>query len=128
MANHLGNEGTVKVNGSTVAEIRSFSISESVDTVEDTAMGDTAKTFQVTQTEWEGSLEVFWDETDTAQTALAIGASVTFNAYPEGASSGDSYMTGTALVVGKEIKTTHNGLVEASLKLKGTGALSKTTV
>lgn len=129
MANHLGNEGQIKVGSNTVAELRSFEISEDVDLVEDTVIGDTSKTFQAIQKGWEASLEVFWDETDTqGQQALTIGASVTLNCYPEGSSSGDTYKTGTAIVKNISIKGTHNGLVEASIKLQGTGALSQTTV
>jgi hypothetical protein len=129
MANHLGNEGQIKVGTNTVAEVRSFSITESVDLVEDTTMGDAAKTFQPTQTFWEASVEVFWDETDTnGQQAMTVGSSITFNGYPEGSSSGDTYFTGAAIVESRDVKGTHNGLVEASLKLRGNGALSKTTV
>jgi hypothetical protein len=62
-------------------------------------MGDAAKTFQPTQTFWEASVEVFWDETDTnGQQAMSVGASVTLNTYPEGSSSTDSYKTGAAIV------------------------------
>jgi hypothetical protein len=128
MVNHLGKDGTVKVGGNTVAEIRSASISETADTVEDTVIGDSWKTRQVTQKDWKATLEVFWDETDTAQNALTIGASVTFATYPEGAGSGATYCTGTGLVTSREIKYTHNGLVEATLQVDGTGALSWTTV
>jgi len=34
MATHLGKEGTVQVGSNSIAEIRSFSIDETVDTVE----------------------------------------------------------------------------------------------
>ena len=40
MANHTGSEGTVKVGSNTIAEIRSFSIDETHDAIEKTAMGD----------------------------------------------------------------------------------------
>ena len=44
MATHTGSEGTVKVGANAIAEIRSFSIEETADTVEDTSMGDTYRT------------------------------------------------------------------------------------
>lgn len=129
MANHLGTEGQVKVASNTVAEVRSFSLDISADTVEDTVMGDTWKTHQVTQKEWSGSIECFWDETDTnGQMTMTEGASVTLNLYPEGSTSGDTYYTGTALITGIAFKEAHNGLGEATFQFKGTGALSKTTV
>ena len=45
MATHAGSEGTVKSGSNTVAEIRSFSLEESADTIEDTTMGDTSRTY-----------------------------------------------------------------------------------
>ena len=46
MATHKGSEGTVKVGSNAVAEIRSYSIEESADTLEDTSMGDSARTYK----------------------------------------------------------------------------------
>ena len=40
MATHKGSEGTVKVGSNAVAEIRSYSLEETADTLEDTSMGD----------------------------------------------------------------------------------------
>ena len=44
MATHKGSEGIVKVGTNTVAEVRSYAIDESADVLEDTSMGDSAKT------------------------------------------------------------------------------------
>ena len=94
MATHTGSEGTVKVGANAIAEIRSFSLEESADTLEDTTMGDTARTYKSSLTTFTGSVDVFWDETDTTgQGALTIGASVTLNVYPEGDTSGDTYLS-----------------------------------
>jgi len=129
MANHKGSEGTVKVGSNAVAEIRSFSIEETGDTLEDTSMGDTARTYLASLTSWSGSVDVFWDETDTSgQGALDVGSSVTLNLYPEGDTSADTYYTGTALVTGKSISSSFDGMVEASFSVQGTGALTETTV
>ena len=128
MANHKGSEGTVHVGTYAVAEIRSYSLSESMNVIEDTNIGDTAKTFQSGSTEWDGSVECFWDETDTnGQVALTIGSSVTIKFYPEGATSGDTYYHGTALVTGISRNGSTDGMVEASFSVKGTGALTPAT-
>ena len=112
-----------------VAEIRSYSIEESADTLEDTSMGDTARTYKPSLTTYTGSLEVLWDETDTSgQGALTIGAEVTLNLYPEGDTSGDTYYTGSAIVTGRSITGSYDGLVEMSISVQGNGALSETTV
>jgi predicted secreted protein len=129
MATHTGSEGTVKVGANAIAEIRSFSIEESADTLEDTTMGDTARTYKSSLTTYTGTVDVLWDETDTTgQGALTIGASVTLNLYPEGDTSGDTYYTGTAIVTGRTINSSFDGLVEMSISVQGSGALTQTTV
>jgi len=129
MATHTGSEGTIKVGANAIAEIRSFSIEESADTLEDTTMGDTARTYKSSLTTYTGTVDVLWDETDTTgQGALTIGASVTLNLYPEGDTSGDTYYTGTAIVTGRTINSSFDGLVEMSISVQGSGALTQTTV
>lgn len=129
MATHTGSEGTVKVGANAIAEIRSFSIEESADTLEDTSMGDTARTYKSSLTNFTGTVDVFWDETDsTGQGALSIGSEVTLNLYPEGDTTGDTYYTGTAIVTGRSINSSFDGLVEMSISVQGSGALTETTV
>lgn len=129
MAIHKGSEGLVKVGTATVAEVRSYSIDETADTIESTSMGDSAKTFESSLTSFSGSVECFYDETDTnGQVAMSIGSSITLNLYPEGAASGDTYYTGTAIITGKTVSASHDGLVEASISFQGSGALTITTV
>ena len=129
MATHTGSEGTVKVGSDAIAEIRSFSIEESADTLEDTSMGDTARTYKSSLTTYTGTVDVLWDETDTAgQGSLTIGAEVTLNLYPEGDTSGDTYYTGSAIVTGRSINSSYDGLVEMSISVQGNGALTETTV
>jgi len=128
MANHTGSEGVVKISSVTIAEMRSFDINEQADTVEDTVIGDAWKTRQLTQKSWDASMEVFWDETDTTgQGAVKIGDTPTLIFGPEGASTGDTIFTGAAIVTGVAIKTTHNGIIEASIKVEGNGALTIST-
>ena len=71
MATHTGRDGIVKVGGTTgqedgtvVANLRSFSIEETADTVEYTTMGLAAKVFLPTTTSFTGSADVYWDEGD----------------------------------------------------------------
>jgi len=129
MATHKGSEGTVKVGANAIAEIRSFSISETGDTIEDTTMGDAARTYKPSLTSWSGSVEVYWDETDTTgQVALTVGAEVTLNVYPEGSSTGADYLTGSAIVTGRTINSSFDGMVEASITVQGNGALTADTV
>ena len=129
MATHKGSEGIIKVGTDSVLEIRSYSIEESADTLEDTSMGDSARTYKPSLTSFSGSLDVFWDETDTSgQGALSIGSEVTLNFYPEGDTSGDTYYSGSAIVTGVSRTASFDGLVEASISVQGNGALTESTV
>jgi len=91
MATHTGSEGTVKVGSDAIAEIRSYSLEETADTLEDTSMGDSARTYKSSLKTFTGTVDGFWDETDTAgQGALTNGAAITLAVYPEGDASGDT--------------------------------------
>lgn len=128
MATHKGSEGTVKISSNAIAEVRTWSINQTADTIEDTTMGDSARTYQSSLNTWDGSVDVFWDETDTTgQGACTIGSSITLNVYPEGAATGDTYFSGTAIVTGITRTASFDGMVESSITFKGTGALSIST-
>jgi len=72
---------------------------------------------------------VYWDETDTTgQGALSIGSEIVLNFYLEGSTSGDTYYTGSAIVTGVTRSASFDGMVEASVSVQGTGALTSTTV
>ena len=128
MATHTGSEGTIKIGSDTLGELRSFSLETTAETIEDTSMGDTSRTYKVGLKTFTGTASVFFDETDTAQTALVAGAEITLNVYPEGASSGDTYYTGSAIVTGRTINSSFDGMVEMELSFQGNGALSESTV
>ena len=128
MATHTGSEGTVKVGINAIAEIRSYSVEQTADTVEDTTMGDSWRTHKTTLRSWTASVDCFWDETDTnGQGALSVGTEVTLNLYPEGATTGDAYLTGTGIVTGKTINASFDGMVESSISVQGTGTLTTGT-
>jgi len=94
-------------------------------------MGDAYRTFKTTLKGWTGSVDVFWDETDTnGQVALAPGAEVTVNFFPEGATAGQSerYYSGSAIVTGKTVTGSFDGMVESTITLQGNGSLSFLTL
>lgn len=129
MANHKGSEGAVYIGANQIAEVKGWSFDESADTTEDTVMGDTAKTRKSTLTDASGSMDCFWDETDTnGQGAMTIGSEVTLNLYPEGNTSGDTYYTGSVLITGIGRSAAHDGMVEASYSWEANGGISSTTV
>ena len=128
MATHKGSEGTIKVGSNAVAELLSYSITESVDLIETTNITDAARLYTTGKTSWGGEISTNWVEGDTAQSALTMGASVTLNVYPEGATGGDTYYTGTAIVTGLDKSADGEGLVTNSISVTGSGALSSALV
>lgn len=129
MATHAGSEGKVKIGANLVAEVRTWNLEESSDTIEDTSMGDTHRSYKVGLKTFSGSIDCFWDETDTTgQGAMTIGAEVTLNLYAEGDATGDTYYTGSAIITGITRTGSFDGMVEASFSFQGNGALTETTV
>ena len=129
MATHTGVAGVVKVGTNTVAEVRSFTLDTTAELLEDTQITDTSKSFQVGKKGATASVECFWDETDTnGQIAIAEGSSVALNLYPEGATSGDYYYSGTYLITANSVTTPTDGIIEATFSATLTGALTRGTV
>lgn len=129
MATHVGTSGVVKIGSDTVAEVTGFNLDETNDTVEDTSLTDTAKSYLVLRKDATGTIECHWDETDTnGQEALDVGASVTLNLYPEGSDAGDAYYTGTALVTGASVAVTMDGVISRTFNVQFSGGVTHTTV
>ena len=128
MATHAGSEGVVFSGSNQINEVRSYTISETGETLEDTSMGDTSRSYLASLKTFTGSLDVYWDETDTGQGDLDIGSTIVLNLYPEGNTTGDTYYTGSAIVTEKSVTASFDGLVEMSVSVQGTGALTEGTV
>ena len=124
MANHAATVGLVKIGSTTIGELRSYSLSESVGTIEDTTLGDAAKTYKAGQTTFSGSCEMFFDESDAGQNAVTIGATVVLNLFPEGADSGDYFASGSAIVTEVGVSAAIEGMVEQTFSFTGSGALT----
>ena len=131
MAVHTGSEGLVHIGTDLLGELKSWSVTENATMIDTTVMSDTAQTFSAGSTSWSGSCEAFLDETDTAQTALTSGASVTLKFYFEGTSTvnpADQYYTGTALVESIDRSGATDDILNVSFSFRGTGALTLATV
>jgi hypothetical protein len=129
MSINKGSEGLIKVGTVTVAEVKSWSVDESADTLETTTMGDTARTYSSSLTTFTGSCDCFYDIADTTgQGAFAIGASVTVAFQPEGDTSGDTIYTGSVIVTGSSKSSSFDGIVDVSFTFQGSGTLATSTV
>ena len=129
MATFKGNEGTVLSGSNAVAEIRSFTVNETAETIQDTVMGDTAHSYVASFKDATATVECYFDDTDTnGQMTFDVGASVTVNFQMEGNTSGDHKMTGTAIITGRDVSAAADGMVEATYTLQITGGLTEGTV
>jgi predicted secreted protein len=128
MATYLGREGLVKISSTTIGELRNYALTHTSDTVEDSVIGDTYRTRKASMKSWSATADLFWDEGDSGQLLITIGSVVTLNLYPEGASSTDTYYSGSAIVTQFNVSASFDGLVEGSIAFEGNGVLSTLTV
>lgn len=127
MATKLGREGLIKLSSTTIGELRNYALTHSSDTVEDSVLGDTYRTRLASMKTFSVSGDLYWDETDAGQLLITIGSSVTLNLYPEGASTGDVYYSGAAIVTAFNVSASFDGLIEGQISFEGNGVLSVLT-
>tara|TARA_R110002012_G_scaffold8868_2_gene40714 strand:+ start:5368 stop:5769 length:402 start_codon:yes stop_codon:yes gene_type:complete len=132
MATKTGSSGVVKiaVDGASVAvvgEVRTFSIETSADTIEDSVMGDTARTYLSGLESSTVNIECYWDGSNPAQTDLDSRADIDFEIYPTGTATGEKYYSGGGIVTSKSINTSFDGMVEASFSIQVSGAVTEAT-
>lgn len=133
MAVYTGNAGLVKLDddtgtSQTVAEIRSYSIETTSDTIEKTVMGNASRQYTKGVSTFSGTCDVYWDPDhftveDMNPTAGSVGATnkvVTLEIYPTG--SGTKW-SGEVIVTGYTINGSFDGMIEGSFSFQGTGSL-----
>jgi hypothetical protein len=130
MATKTGASGVVKVqvSGTTVAvvgEVRSFTFEGSADTIEDSVIGDTARTYKQGLSTNTVSIECYWDEADAQQLILDERADIDFEIYPTGTGSGETYFSGGGIVTSRNISGAFDGMVEASFTIQCSGAITE---
>jgi hypothetical protein len=139
MATLTGNNGGVSVGGTTVANVRNFSVEITADTIETTTMGTDARTYVKGLSSFSGSADIYFDpsEFDGAEqvfnpTATSVGASagvVAVKFYLENnySSTSDYAFTGDVIVTGYTVNSSMDGLVEASISFQGTSGTTFST-
>jgi len=130
MATTTGSSGVVKiaVAGGSVAvvgEVRSFTFDGSADTIEDSVMGDTARSYKEGLKTNTLSMDVYWDEADAQQLILDERASIDFELYPTGTGTGETYFSGNGIVTSRSITASFDGMVEASFAIQCSGAVTE---
>lgn len=134
---HSGSTGIVYIGSTAVASIRSFSLEETQETIDATTMntaGVAYRTNKPTFKSWSGSLDVYWTTKDDdttpdgqvdANVALTPGATeVEIHFWPVGDDENELGYKGPALITGRTISSSVDGMVEASITVIGTGAVT----
>lgn len=127
MATIKGNSGVVKIGATAVAEITNFSVTETEGTVEDTALGDVARTRVADELPtWTASVNCHHYKADTTGQALAlVGESLSFEFAPAGTAAGKEKLSGTGIVTNRQVGDVANGqIVPLALQIEGSGALT----
>ena len=130
MATNKGSSGVVKIAASggsvaVVGEVRSYSIDTTADTVQDTVMGDTARTYLPSLTSATLSVECYWDDGDAQQLVLDEGTDIDWEIHPTGTGAGEKYYSGGGVVTAKTITASFDGMVEASFSVQVSGAVTE---
>ena len=133
MAIATGKGGVVKIDEATetfgattvVANMRSFSIETTSDTIEATNMDSTDREYLKSGlTSSTVSIECYWDE-GAGQLLLDAGESLDLEISPQGTGSGRKHYDCTGIVTSKSISTSFDGMVEASFSVQVNGGVTE---
>ena len=101
MTTATGNSGSLDFGGSAITELKSWSLEESAEQIDDTAMGDSNKTAKSGLPSASGTIEVHYDEADAVQESMDAGSTGVLILYPKGTGSGQPRITLTVQVTGR---------------------------
>lgn len=125
MATYTGQDGSITIDGDAVANLRSWSMDYTVNTVESTVMTDDFRTYKQGVKEWSGSADIYYDTTVVGNIEDAItSGQVAFVGYPSDSGSGNPKVSGNIIVTGISVNSTMEGMVEASISFQGTGSVT----
>ena len=128
MATHHGKDAVVHVGGVNIGQATGFTVDTTHDIVEDTALGSSMKSFVVGRGTFTASIDMNFDDDDTAQGNLVQGSSLSFEFMPEGSGSGEQKLSGTGIITGMSVGVTLDGVTTRTVSLQGTGGLTIGTV
>jgi predicted secreted protein len=139
MATLTGNNGVVKIDNASatktvVANVRNFSCDITTDKIETTTMGVDVRTYLKGLSSWTGSADIYFDPINYTgganaiaalnPTTLLVGAApIGVELYLDGTSD---KLAGNAIITGFSIKSSMDGMVEASISFQGSGAITFT--
>lgn len=128
MGTRVGKDGSVEFESGVIAEIRQFKLMEAQASIDANSMSSPNwDKSEGGRKSWSAEMEIFYDPDDAGQAAVATGAIGSFVFYPEGNTSGLDQRTGTGRVESIDLDQSHDGMIEMSIKVVGTGELADWT-
>ena len=136
MATVVGNDGQVTLGGNAVVSTRNFTVDITSDTIETTTMGVDTRTYVKGMSAWSGSADIYFNTSDYINTILPAGSGATIGAAPvtvkfyllqDAANSNDIALCGNGIVTGYSVKSSMDGLVEATISFQGSGPVTYNT-
>jgi predicted secreted protein len=130
MATYEGSNGAVKmVDGAgsltAVAEVQSWNVSTTRDTVEDTVMGDGYRTYKKGLQTWSGSMTIVYSDTSGAEVTTALNPDtdtvIGVELFPDTSVTGTKF-AGNIVVTSFAVTASFDGLITATVDFQGTGA------
>jgi len=101
MTTATGNSGVINFGASDITELKTWSLDESAEALDDTAMGDANRTSRAGLPGATGSIEVHYDEADAVQESMDAGQSGVLILYPKGNVTGAPRITLTVQITGR---------------------------
>ena len=135
MATFTGENGQVDLTSAdsagviTIAEVRSWTVEHTKDVIEDTVMGDAARTYLSGLHQFTGTLECMYDTAQTATAAIfdpASDSQIEVEFFPQ-ATSGVKYI-GKAIITSVSRTASFDDLVTATVSIQGSGPLQEVDV
>ena len=124
MATETGNQGVISFGGSDVTELKNWSLEENAEQIDDTAMGDLARTSKSGLPSATGTIECHYDEADSVQEAMNAGAEGVLVVYPKGNTTGQPRVTINVQITGRS----GSGAIDEILPQSFNWAMSSGTV
>jgi len=148
MATLTGELGQVKIDatdsagGSTVAvaEIRSWSLTHTQDTVEDTTMGDGARTYKAGLTNFSGTFDGVYDTAhnttnkavfdldQTGEDGNSVNTGILTGEFITSSASGSKKYSGEILITSVERTASFDDVITFSCSFQGSGVLTEGSV
>jgi len=119
-----GKNGVIKAGGSAIAQLTSYSISETADTVECTHFGSLSyREHATTFKSFDGSADLIWNRQDGD---IVVGNTYTLEVFPEGDSTATDWkISGDVIITSFALTGATEDNVSASIAFQGTGVLTR---